>query len=62
MPFKSDFISQADMDEYLLVRQNESKYDYRNQAWTVDDRYVRCGHPESMNCQCYGKLHEGEEK
>lgn len=35
-------------------------YDYTNQAWTVDGQYVRCGHPESMNCTCYGKLHAGE--
>jgi len=35
-------------------------YDYRNQAWIVNGVYKRCGHPDSMNCQCYGKLHEGE--
>ncbi len=36
------------------------EYDYENQAWTVDGKYVRCEHPESVNCKCYGKLHEGE--
>ena len=36
-------------------------YDYENQAWVVDGRYVRCGHPASMNCNCYGRLHAGEE-
>jgi hypothetical protein len=35
-------------------------YDYKNQAWIADGRYVRCGHPDSMQCNCYGKLHEGE--
>lgn len=35
-------------------------FDYSNQAWAVNGRYVRCGHPDSMNCRCYGKLHEGE--
>jgi hypothetical protein len=35
-------------------------YDYKNQAWVKDNRYVRCGHPESMDCGCYGKVHEGE--
>lgn len=35
-------------------------YDYDNQAWIVNGKYIRCGHPESMNCNCYGKLHEGE--
>ena len=35
-------------------------YDYKNQAWVVNGKYIRCGHPAEMNCQCYGKLHEGE--
>lgn len=35
-------------------------YDYKNQAWVVKGRYVRCGHPEIMDCLCYGTLHEGE--
>ena len=33
-------------------------YDYTNQAWVVDGKYVRCGHV--TECACYGKLHEGE--
>lgn len=36
-------------------------YDYDNQAWVVDGKYVRCGHPQSMNCGCYGREHAGEE-
>jgi hypothetical protein len=35
-------------------------YDYLNQAWVVDGVYVRCGHPDEMECQCYGRVHEGE--
>jgi hypothetical protein len=35
-------------------------FDYDNQAWVIDGKYVRCGHPESMNCNCYGRLHEGK--
>lgn len=35
-------------------------YDYERQAWVVNGRYIRCGHPETMDCQCYGKKHEGE--
>ena len=30
-------------------------------AWVLDGKYVRCGHPESMDCNCYGKKHEGHE-
>lgn len=37
------------------------RYDYENQAWIRDGRYQRCAHPESMDCQCYGKIHAGEE-
>lgn len=36
-------------------------YDYEKQAWVVNGKYIRCGHPDSINCRCYGKLHEGEE-
>ena len=37
-------------------------YDYKNQACgpKTASMYVRCGHPASMNCQCYGRLHQGE--
>lgn len=35
-------------------------YDYKNQAWIRNGRYERCGHPESMDCGCYGRLHAGE--
>ena len=35
-------------------------YDYDNQAWVQYGRYLRCGHPDNMDCQCYGKLHAGE--
>ena len=35
-------------------------FDYDNQAWVHNGKYVRCGHPDSMNCGCYGKEHEGE--
>jgi len=39
-------------------------YDYENQAWVLDGRYVRCAHTE---CQakgefaCFGTRHEGEQ-
>lgn len=36
-------------------------YDYINQTWVSDGVYQRCGHPESMDCACYGRLHAGEE-
>lgn len=36
-------------------------FDYQNQAWVADGKYVKCGHPETMQCKCYGRIHEGEE-
>ena len=35
-------------------------FDYTNQAWYSKGVYIRCGHPENINCNCYGKLHAGE--
>ena len=34
-------------------------FDYDRQAWVKGGKYVRCGHPESMNCGCYGRENEG---
>ena len=36
-------------------------YDYDNQAWVIDGKYVKCGHLENMDCNCYGKINEGKE-
>ena len=38
----------------------DTHYDYECQAFVTNGRYVRCGHPETTDCQCYGRLHEGE--
>ncbi len=35
-------------------------YDYNKQAWVLNSRYIACGHPDTMNCNCYGKNHRGE--
>ena len=39
---------------------NETLYDYERQAWVVNGCYERCGHPDSMACDCYGRKHAGE--
>jgi len=36
-------------------------YDYENQAWVQGGKYVRCGHPDNMDCGCYGRKHTNEE-
>ena len=35
-------------------------YDYDRQSWYMNGVYIRCGHPDSMQCDCWGRLHEGE--
>jgi hypothetical protein len=35
-------------------------FDYVNQAWVKDGRYIACGHPESMHCNCYGTVNAGK--
>jgi len=43
--------------------QSPVKFDYTHQSWLRDSgdglRYTRCGHPESKNCDCFGKVFEG---
>jgi hypothetical protein len=36
-----------------------SGFDYDNQAWVEDGRYLNCGHPEGMKCGCYGRRFQG---
>lgn len=47
--------------EKLCTVVSVSVYDYTNQSWTRNGRYVRCGHPEEVDCHCFGRLHEDEE-
>ncbi len=54
-------MSRTSNDEYNEAGRLMHGYDYDNQAWVVDGCYIRCGHPEGMDCRCYGKDHEGEE-
>jgi len=52
-------MTRTSRDEYTDGRLING-YDYENQAWVINGRYVRCGHPESTDCDCYGRLHDGE--
>ena len=42
------------------VNEGKTHYDYKNKAWIKGGRVVNCGHPNSMNCQCYQRAHAGE--
>lgn len=35
-------------------------FDYERQVWIIEGIVQRCGHPETVNCGCYGKSHAGE--
>ena len=59
MEGKTIYMSRISRDE-IVLGQLVNGYDYENQAWVEKCRYVKCGHPESMECNCYGRIHEGE--
>jgi hypothetical protein len=39
----------------------QSGFDYDRQCWVEDYMILRCGHPETMDCGCFGKLYEGKD-
>lgn len=39
---------------------DQPTFDYDKQAWIQNGVYLRCGHQDSMQCDCYGRLHAGE--
>ena len=68
-PVSDGWTSQADEDaadqEYCdraatVDPTTVNGYDYQRQAWVKDGRYLRCGHPPTMDCRCYGLRHESE--
>ena len=46
---------------YYSKDKKKLSYDYDKQVWIIDGKYKDCGHPKEMNCNCYGRLHAGEE-
>jgi hypothetical protein len=61
-------ISDATMLDELRVHDKPSPaqdaetitgFDYTNQAWVQNGRYVRCGHLDEHNCKCFGKINQG---
>jgi hypothetical protein len=56
---KTQNIHKTTNNEYLAGRLFNG-FDDVQEAWVIHGRYVRCNHPTKMQCQCYGRLHEGE--
>jgi len=48
------------MRNYASEDKMQYSYDYEKQAWIINGKYVSCGHPDSMACKCYGKIHAGK--
>jgi len=42
------------------LNRREIQFDYDNQAWIINGVYQDCNHPESMDCQCFGRLNAGK--
>jgi hypothetical protein len=53
-------MSRTSQDEFVIKVELLNGFDYEHQAWVQDGKYVRCGHPETMQCGCYGREHEGQ--
>jgi hypothetical protein len=56
-----NLVSMLPASHPALLPPPELSFDDERQAWVKDGKYVRCGHPESLDCGCYGRLHEGEQ-
>lgn len=52
-------MSRTSQDQYKDGRLING-FDYEHQAWVEDGVYVTCGHPATMQCGCYGRIHAGE--
>jgi hypothetical protein len=50
--FSKDFY---DKDGNLL-----NGFDYDLQCWVKEGLILRCGHKSEFNCDCVGRIHEGE--
>lgn len=46
---------------YYCDDKKKFSYDYDKQVWIKDGVYQDCGHPAEMNCDCYGRIHKGEQ-
>jgi len=53
-------MTRVSKDQYIDNRLING-YDYVNQAWVLDGKYIACGHPAEMKCNCYGRIHKGKE-
>lgn len=49
---------QANEIEHRATQQPQ--FDYKNQAWLMNGKYIPCGHPNRPACGCYGAIHAGE--
>lgn len=55
-----DIIHRLSRNVEEFKARNVNGFDYANQAWVINGKYQRCGHPVMFVCDCYGRKHEGE--
>jgi len=55
-------------DQVMRTSENEMQagvikngFSYEHQCWIKEFVVMRCGHPATMNCGCFGKKHQGEQ-
>ena len=48
----------VDLEQHQFTHMTQ--YDYEKQAWIVDGLYTNCGHAQHIDCNCWGRLHQGE--
>jgi hypothetical protein len=46
---------------YYCKDKKKYSFDYDKQVWIIDGKYQGCGHKPEMQCNCYGRLHAGEQ-
>ena len=45
-------------DEFDEKGTLKNGFDYDRQCWVEDYMILRCGHPETMDCSCFGRFLE----
>ena len=48
-------------DEFDEKGTLKNGFDYDRQCWVEDYMILRCGHPETMDCSCFGRFLEGKD-
>ena len=68
-PAERNTLRMADLTAEILTGRSSSPaqdaetitgFDYTNQAWVQNGRYLRCAHGPDLACGCFGKINQGK--